>query len=286
MLINALGLTQQKFPWKITEWNDDASRLHDICVAHRVYVQHGDEYDEFNYHKSIGRDGASLGDAIVIELINKFPEEVKRRIYKKNPNAVLPPEFLQALEELDNVRPSTHTVIFLRMVIDKLTPKEYRKIVKEVFYECSKSIADSAIFKRVRGIHWQSTSKLRALNFASQFSPTCIVRIVTQFVESMRSSYESAAAKEAYIKNDMCDYVVYGHTHDLAVEGIDLDKNKLPKVYINSATWRPVHKEINPEHKPEGFPYFTQQTMTWVAFFKEGERKGRKYEIWSGKLGE
>jgi hypothetical protein len=287
---DAFGLTQNYFPWKIEEWNADAKRIHDSCVKHRVYLQHGDQYDEFNYHKDIGRTGSSLGDAIVIELITKFPMEVVRRIKAKYPEAVLSREFLQSLEELDNVRPSTHTVIYLRNVIEKLANSRHRKIVREVFYECTRSIQFSAIFKEVAKHDKLATLKLQILNFSSKWSPTCIVRMVTNGMGLFRSSYVERAERESYVRSGICDYVTYGHTHEQVTEGIGMRKDEsgkyIPQIYINSSTWRPINTEIRPERKElKVFPYFSEKTMTWVAYFCDGERKGRTYEVWSGQLG-
>lgn len=42
---------------------------------HRVVMRHGDRYDPINYMRDKGRDASSLGDAVVIELLNRFPWE-------------------------------------------------------------------------------------------------------------------------------------------------------------------------------------------------------------------
>ena len=289
LIKEAFGLTQTYFPWKIEEWNADAIKIHDVCMKHRVYLQHGDQYDEFNYHSEIGRAGSSLGDAIVVELITKFPTEVVKRIKQKDPSAVLSNDFLKSLEELDNVRPSTHTVIYLRNVIEKLASSDHRKIVRDVFYECTKSIEYSGIFKQVTRSDKLATLKLEILNFSSKWSPTMMVRIVTKCLDLFRSSYIKCAEEESYVRSGKCDFVTYGHTHEQVTAGIGLrhdgDQN-IPQIYINSATWRPVNTEIQPEsYKIKGFPYYTEKTMVWVAYFRDGERKGRTYEVWNGQLG-
>ena len=40
--------------------------------AYKTYARHGDIYDSFNYMNN-NRDTSSIGDAIVIELLNKYP---------------------------------------------------------------------------------------------------------------------------------------------------------------------------------------------------------------------
>ena len=44
-----------------------------ILTEHRVWARHGDIYDSFNYQDNQGRRASSLGDAIVIELVKRFP---------------------------------------------------------------------------------------------------------------------------------------------------------------------------------------------------------------------
>lgn len=286
-LRDAFGLRQFHFPWKIEEWTLDAAKIHDICMEHRLYVQHGDQYDEFNYHAKLGRGESSIGDAIVVELITKFPIEVVRRIKETYPEDELRQDFLDALKELDNVRPSHNTVIYLRNLIDKLTRKKHRDIVREVFYDCTRSVEKSEIFRRARRVDKKAALKLQILNVTSKFAPTAMVRWVIKLLGLAGSSYQSAAENEPYVKDGRCDFVTYGHTHELEVKGIGMRVDgfsQTPKVYINSASWRPVNNEIITEHRMAGFPYFSEKNMVWVAYYKDGERRGRPYEVWSGEL--
>jgi UDP-2,3-diacylglucosamine pyrophosphatase LpxH len=46
--------------------------------GYKVFARHGDYYDEFNYTGD--RDASSIGDAIVIELLNRYPQEAARRL--------------------------------------------------------------------------------------------------------------------------------------------------------------------------------------------------------------
>ncbi len=76
-VVDAIGLAHsplQPFPYSLAE----SPELEAICALHDVYARHGDIYDPDNYEGD--RNTSSLGDAIVVELLNRFPAEVKRRL--------------------------------------------------------------------------------------------------------------------------------------------------------------------------------------------------------------
>ena len=96
-IVDALGLCHGPEPFPHDPI--DAPLLMHAYRRHRLFARHGDIYDPFNYLKEEGRDAATLGDAIVVQLINRFPDEVRHRMDH------LPPIFLKGLNELANVRP-------------------------------------------------------------------------------------------------------------------------------------------------------------------------------------
>jgi UDP-2,3-diacylglucosamine pyrophosphatase LpxH len=79
----------------------------------------------------------------------------------------------------------------------------------------------------------------------------------------------------------IADYVVYGHTHK--PETVFLTSTAdTEKIYFNSGTWRRVHAPCIKNPKAE-FANF--HVMTYIIFYTDGERKGRRYETWNGQLG-
>ncbi len=76
--------------------------------GYKVYAQHGDIYDPFNYCQEKGRDASTLGDAFAVEIINRFPLAVEQQIIED-----LPPEILESLHELVNVRPALATPLWI-----------------------------------------------------------------------------------------------------------------------------------------------------------------------------
>lgn len=279
LVADAFGLKSSEFQWEI----ERDEELFKLCLDHQVYIRHGDMYDDFNYHEFIGRMGPSIGDAIAIELVTNFPNLVKKMISNKFPDDDLSVEFCEALEELDNIRPSSLVPVYINNIIKNITPKKHKSIVRAAFKQCTKNIELSEIYKYVKDRSWFTTLKLKIANFLSQISPSCVIRIVAKITGVFPDVYQRAAAKEHFIKSGECKYVVYGHTHVPAMKGIGITKNK-KQIYFNSSTWRPIHEEIPAKY--DGLPYFTHNTMTWVAFYKDGERKGREYEVWTGALDE
>jgi len=55
------------------------------------------------------------------------------------------------------------------------------------------------------------------------------------------------------------------------------------QIYINSGTWRTVHELARLHVSEQEFAGY--HVMTYLAFFKDDERNGRKFETWSGTLG-
>lgn len=68
---------------------------------YKVFARHGDVYDPFNFKGN--RDASSLGDAIVIDVINSFPKKVADDIGLNTD-----PDLISQLREIDNV-PNTPT---------------------------------------------------------------------------------------------------------------------------------------------------------------------------------
>jgi len=67
---------------------------------HGVFALYGVIFDGFNYNAELGKNLATPGDALAMEMFNRFPVEVKRRL---GPD--LPEAFHHNLRELINVWP-------------------------------------------------------------------------------------------------------------------------------------------------------------------------------------
>jgi hypothetical protein len=54
-------------------------------------------------------------------------------------------------------------------------------------------------------------------------------------------------------------------------------------MYFNAGTWRRVHHPTR--FDPREREFIAEETLTFLAFYRDDEREGRPYETWSGTLG-
>ncbi|MGB1250490.1 MAG: hypothetical protein ACPG8W_07760, partial [Candidatus Promineifilaceae bacterium] len=103
-VVETFGLAHpytEPFPWDVSREKHTA--LTQTLLDHKVFARHGDIYDAFNYDMDANkRTVTSLGDALVIELINRFPREVELHLSQR---ASMQPTFVDGLKEIANVRP-------------------------------------------------------------------------------------------------------------------------------------------------------------------------------------
>jgi UDP-2,3-diacylglucosamine pyrophosphatase LpxH len=96
-------------------------------------------------------------------------------------------------------------------------------------------------------------------------------------------SFARHALKEPAFLDDSARYIAYGHTHHHEIVPLDVDA--MPpytgsQIYFNSGTWHSYHAlAINNPTEQKFVPY---QALTYLIFYKDGEREGRHFEAWSG----
>lgn len=283
----AMGLANDASPYPHDP--EESDRLMEIFAAHRVYARHGDRYDSLNYEEDQGRDGATLGDALVVELINRFPHEVRRRLSR------LPAPFLDGLDELANVRPSLLVPVWVDALINTsdLTASQ-EKEVKGIWNELSAAVVELPFVRqRDRLFVLDEVDALEAtLHLSSRFSFGDIARIVTFVQERFwkgNTSFAAHALKEPAYKEGRADHIVYGHTHHF--EAVPLNRRRdasgslVNQLYFNSGTWHVVHERTRQSERVME-PFFVPfHVMTYLTFFRDDERSGRAFETWSGTLG-
>ena len=98
------------------------------------------------------------------------------------------------------------------------------------------------------------------------------------------SLYPYAMHEKGFI-DGWAKFIVYGHTHHYEIVPLQslLRRNTVTnQIYINSGTWRPVHElaRFHPGQKH----FVGYHVMSYLAFFKDDERKGRAFESWTGAL--
>src|SRR5262249_8033573 len=127
MIVDAIGLENSHevpFPHEPFE----SQTIEKIYRDHRVFARHGDIFDPSNYEHS--RDASSLGDAIVIELLDRFGAVVKERLGSNLPDACA-----SGLREIDNVRPLSIIPIWVDGLLANTCTSELADEVKNIWNE-------------------------------------------------------------------------------------------------------------------------------------------------------
>lgn len=287
-IIDAMGLSNkadEPFPHE----PEESAELLKILRAHKVLARHGDIYDNFNFEGD--RDKASLGDAVVIELVNRFPDLVFRQY-----GAELPPEFIEGLKELDNVRPIFHIPIWIsglleRTVKDKVVRKEVQKLWNRMVDEfmCLDFIKERDTWSPIDRIdQLQIALKISQLPFETLNTLVLkLQKLLPDDPSSASFSKHAAKEKELECEDSIYNYVVYGHTHHFEMTPLRVcdaaNGDKINKLYLNSGTFRAVHDLVTLDERERQF--FSHKVMTYLIFYKDDERKGRGFEVWNGALG-
>ena len=294
--VEALGLSDnpsKAFPWDMA--TEDHPRLRQAMLDHDVFLRHGDAYDEFNFAQEANeRNLASLGDALVIELVNRFPIEVERAI-RESPS--FQPAFVDSLKEIANVRPMNSLPAWLNSLIDGYRAsgmhKSMQQEVQKVWNELVDNLLSSDFVKRQDTWHpLQSVDKLQMLLKTSKFVSVARSEGLIEFGEtasrvitSAVDPYAHEAAREQWLVDGLVRYVVYGHTHAQRVVPLDrvVSAERDDKlIYFNCGTWKRLHEQTI--FSGDGTRFVDFLVMSYIAFFKDGERSGRPFETWTGTL--
>lgn len=263
----------------------ESEPLLEAMRRHRVLARHGDIYDPFNFEQD--RDASSLGDAIVIDLVNRFSREVEQELATD-----LPPGVLLGMREIDNIRPLLLIPVWIDGLLERSCPTPaVRKAVKQIWDRMADDFL-SLDFVRQRDT-WSPIDLVdgleRALKFTKRLSlgwASAITNWLQQLRGSRDESYWKHALSEQEFRNRRARAVVYGHTHYPETVPLDssFDQGAVNnQVYFNSGTWRRLHRQTM--YAVQEHEFIASDTMTYLAFFQGDERGGRPYESWSGTLG-
>ncbi len=251
-----------------------------------VLTRHGDYYDRFNHEGD--RNASSLGDAIVIDLLDRFPEEVRLSLGLSEED-----KLYKALKEIDNVRPILTVPAWVQGICNYF-PGVEEKIHRIWNDTVDRFFALDFVKAHDRwGPDFMDFLEM-ALRLTSSFSFERLQRIMgTWLVKGLYQNlddYRRFAYNEWALKKNQARYVVYGHTHK--AEQIPLDTVALPgppegileKVYFNSGTWRKVFEQT--VFDAENCEFIGWHVMTFLVFYLREEREvDRHFEVWSASLG-
>ena len=263
------------------QYKDEMFATEGYWENYRVFARHGDIYDPFNFDGD--RDSSSLGDAIVIDLINRFPQAVENKIGKATD-----PNLISELREIDNIRPLIDIPLWIHGVCRRAKSPETEKQVKEVW----NSLVDAFLKNKFVKKHdkpWRMDvvdALELGLKISKLFSLKDMVNLPLKKFYKKSEDYVSKAFHEEYLRRNMAEFVIYGHTHHhqiIPLDQVSVPSGILQKTYFNTGTWRKVHE--NTMFDEENQEFLSKDVMTFIAFYLEEERQDRRFEVWNGALG-
>lgn len=285
-IVDAMGLASDPnspFPHDPRE----SAMLDTVYREHAVCARHGDVYDPLNCEHD--RDGSSLGDAIVTELLNRFPAEVETQLQGQLPN-----DCVDGLKEIDNVRPLLLIPVWVDGLLRRTCSSPMQvKAVKKIWDD----LADQFLavpFVQKRDSPWNPFDDVDKLEYALKFSKgvsfQAIGRLAAWAQERTHGSeapFSANALREQAFRSRTAKFIVYGHTHREEVVPLDLTfggGKALQQFYLNAGTWRRVHELA--QSTPSDQEFVGYDVMSYVLVYKDDERRGRPFETWTGSLGQ
>jgi UDP-2,3-diacylglucosamine pyrophosphatase LpxH len=190
--------------------------------GYKVFARHGDYYDEFNYTGD--RDASSIGDAIVIELLNRYPQEAARRLTALvNAGSVTIQEMdgiTSQLKELDNIRPLLDAPSWVVMVANKTENEAARRAIEQAWEDCVDNFFTVPFVQSQDKFLWPD--KIDLLQIALQLSSHTSKKMLEKIVElkeklfpgDQAGGYDNHAFQELRVRSGDANFVLYGHTHD------------------------------------------------------------------------
>ncbi len=282
-VVEALGLSQTSapFPYRPEDNPDLAKKL----AAYKVYAVHGDSYDTFNYNKEKGRINSALGDVFTVEMLNRFPLEVANKIPE------LSQEIIDNLREISHVRPAVATWLWVSSQIKHNEVRsDLQDKIKAIWEETGDAFLKLKVVKEAdEFFKFDNVDKLEIALQISKLMPVKAMNDLALWIQEEfwggEISYAKKALNElAFTKKDTeIRYIVYGHTHHHEVVPLDTKEKRTIDddfFYFNTGTWFTYFDlAINKPHEQKFVPY---QVTSLVAFYKDDQRKGHRFETLSG----
>jgi UDP-2,3-diacylglucosamine pyrophosphatase LpxH len=278
----SMGLSNdfRPFPYDLNEH----PILREILESYQVFVRHGDYYDKFNFNREKGRDHATLGDVFTMDVCNRYPVEVQKRYGDKLPAGVI-----DSLRRITNVRPALATPLWISGQIKRHAESaaletELKKVWDDL---CEQFLQLDVVREEDKAFKFDIVDAMQLVVKISKRTTFETLNDIVVWVRDRlraddRSLAEHAVREPAFL-NDSARFVVYGHTHHHEIVPLDSDgepPHERHQLYINSGTWRSYYDLAVKNPREQKFVRY--QTFTYLTFYKDDERAGRQFEVWSG----
>jgi len=283
--ITAMGLANAAGPFPHRA--EESPQVEEIFRRHRVIARHGDIFDPINYNPERGRDASTVGDAMTVELLARFPLAVRHQLGDE-----ISPHLSEGIKGLYSVRPVLVTPLWLNNLVENFAPgPDQGELIKACWDDCAEQFINLDFVRaQDKRFRWDIVDGLEtALLFAKGLSLDVISRLASWANQKFSANDEISIAKyaleEKALQEGTAQYVVYGHTHFQEIIPLDTcmrDGRRLNQVYFNTGTWHRYHELTirNPAQRN----FMSMNVMSYLTFFQGDERGGRDFEIWSGSL--
>lgn len=281
-IVSTLGLSNDNspFPHRLEE----SPALHEIFSQHKVYGRHGDLYDNFNYSREKGRDHSTLGDALTMEVFNRYPLAVQKRFGNEIPAALV-----DSLRRLVNVRPVLAAPLWIsgqlkRHAGSAALESELKRVWDDL---CDEFLQLDVVRQADKAFKLDVVDALEMIvkisRRASFNNINDLVIWIREKIWRDNLSFAGHALRESAFLDGSARYIVYGHTHHHEIVSLDAEgRPPYPdsQVYLNSGTWHSYYDlAIKNPLEQKFLPY---QALTYLTFYKDDEREGRNFDAWSG----
>jgi hypothetical protein len=281
-IIEAMGLSNPAnlFPWQVEEFEP----LEDLFARYEFYGRHGDSYDKFNFDAEKGRDAAALGDVFAMEMLNRYPLEVGRRLGNEIPAALV-----DSLRKLTNIRPALATPLWISGQIKQhAQSRKMEAELKKIWDNMGQEFLNLDIVRQAdKAFQFDMVDALQiVLGISKRTSFRRINDIVIWVRDKMwggQISYIKHALEEPAFVKGTARYIAYGHTHHHEV--VPLDSDGTPpttayQMYMNTGCWQSYYTLTARNPREQKFvPY---QMLSYLIYYRDDQRGGRHFEAWSG----
>lgn len=291
-IIQALGLsnTPAPFPTDLRKYKpefswdeDDAPQIRKLFEEYKVFARHGDLFDSFNFNRETGRAHATLGDALAMEVINKFPEALKH-------GEGFDPILVEKLSEITNVRPALATPLWVNAQLTALSHQNMlgrggENELKKIWDRLAEEFLELDFVKQAdKSFEFDVVDALQAGIKLSKLVSFETIDKLTLRLQGGKKRGDISFAQHALLEPAFLDksarYFVYGHTHHQETVALEHATSIGDQVYFNSGTWHTYFDLARNNPRQKRFvPY---KAITYITFYKEHEHDERRFETWTG----
>jgi UDP-2,3-diacylglucosamine pyrophosphatase LpxH len=222
-VVTFLGLTSEpKKPFSTTYSDKSAS----------VLALHGHAFDPLNWHRE-DKGYWAIGDAIVLRIVNRFPEVASRAI-----GLNLNTSIGQLLQDIDNVQPLAQLPIWIRWVTEtNLALKSSRNEIINAWKEVVDDFLNVKEFRNAQAYGDAEHKNIRTVfELSTKFK---LAQLVAKFpyLPDGDAIYRKSAEDEAR-KHTTYRFVLFGHTHRPTLQPLTYAPEGRPRFYVNTGCWR------------------------------------------------